>query len=53
MVALGRFEIRVLEDFIVLYMFEENISFDERQTFLFVLFDMASNSYDLIIPDEL
>ena len=48
MVALGSIEIRVLEDFIVLYMFDENISFEEKQTFLFVLFDMASNSYDLI-----
>ena len=53
MVALGSIEIRVLEDFIVLYMFDENISFEEKQTFLFVQFDMASNSYDLIIPDEL
>ena len=53
MVALGSIEIRVLEDFIVLYMFDENISFEEKQTFLFFLFDMASNSYDLIIPDEL
>ena len=53
MVALGSIEIRVLEDFIVLYMFDENISFEEKQTFLFVLFDMASNSYDLIIPEEL
>lgn len=48
MVALGSIEIRVLEDFIVLYMFDENISFEEEQTFLFVRFDMASNSYDLI-----
>ena len=52
MVALGNIEIRVLEDFIVLYMFDKNISFEEKQTFLFVLFDMASNSYDLIIPEE-
>ena len=52
MVALGSIEIRVLEDFIVLYMLDENISFEEKQTFLFVLFDMASNSYDLTIPEE-
>ena len=52
MVALGSIEIRVLEDFIVLYMFDENISFEEKQTFLFVLFDMASNSYNLIITED-